>query len=149
MKIGFLGWFGLIIGILGMGFGLVAVINPMAIGNLMFQPGADQVITYVSVGLPVFIVAVAVGPLAASAINDHLKKKRLKQVGVKASAEIVSVEDTGVTVNMNPYVKIIVKMPNGNDASFKMLVSRVEIPRQGDVIELLYDPSDPTVVMAT
>ncbi len=148
MKIGFLGWFGLIIGVLGLGFGLVAVINPMAIGSLMFQPGADQVMPYITFGLPVVIIVAALGPLAVSAINNHLKKKRLQQVGIKGSAKILKVEDTGVTVNMDPYVKITVLMPNGNNATFKMLISRVEIPRPGDVIEVLYDPSDQTVVMA-
>jgi len=148
MKIGFLGWFGLIIGVLGLGFGLVAIINPMAIGNFLFQPGGDQIITYISIGLPIFIIVVALGPLAVSAIKNHLKKKRLRQVGIKASAKILKVEDTGITVNMDPYVNITVQMPNGNNATFQMLVSRVGIPRLGDVIEVIYDPSDSSVVMA-
>ncbi len=78
MKIGIGGWFVMILAILGLGFGIVGFVDPMAIGHVMFLPGADQVITCIAVGLPLVIIVVAVGPEAVRAIKNSQKKKRLQ-----------------------------------------------------------------------
>jgi hypothetical protein len=75
------------------------------------------------------------------------RKKRLEEAGVTAPAEIVSVQDTGVTVNNNPRVKLTLAVsPTDGSAPFevsmKHLVSRVAVPRAGDGFTVRYDPED-------
>jgi len=144
MKLGFWGWFGIVIGILGLGIAIAAIVNAMTMGNLF----ASIIIILVAVVLPVVIVIALLRPFVVRDMKNSQKEKRLQQVGRRTSAKILNVQDTGMTVNLSPYVNITVQMPNGNSATFQMFVSRVQIPRPGDVIEVLYDPSDPTVVMA-
>lgn len=140
---------GLIAGGIGAAIGIYASINPEGVATLLNSPQG-------MVAFPIFIAALVIipitlsfGPLAISAIKNSRKKKRLRQIGVKGTAKILSVQDTGVTINMAPYVKITVQTSMGTQAEFNMLVSRVGIPRPGDEIEILYDPADPTIAMAT
>ena len=75
------------------------------------------------------------------------RKRRLEEAGVTAPAQIVSVQDTGVTVNNNPRVKLTlaVSPTDGSgpfQVSMKHLVSRVAVPRAGDVFTVRYDPED-------
>jgi len=150
MKMGFWGWFGIIVGGLGALIGIYASINPMGIGNLFLQIGPQNIGTYMSVGMPIFFVVVfgaAFGPFVMKGIKNSQYKKRLQQVGQKASAKILSVQDTGITVNMNPYIKVTVQLPNGTTSTFQMLVSRISIPQPGDTMDVLYDPSDPKVIL--
>lgn len=69
---------------------------------------------------------------------------RLRQSGASILAEIIRVEDTGLTINRNPRVKLTVRILD-REASFEMTVSRVQIPRPGDFITVVYDPADPSV----
>jgi hypothetical protein len=68
--------------------------------------------------------------------------------GVRASAEIVAVEDTGTTINDDPrvLVRLRVETPDGSPLELerKVLVSRLTIPRAGERVEVAYDPEDPT-----
>ncbi len=79
------------------------------------------------------------------------KKKKaaaLFESGSKGVGTVVSVQDTGMTVNDNPRVKMVFRIEplDGStafDAEKKTTVSRVEIPRQGDRYPVWYDPADP------
>ena len=75
------------------------------------------------------------------------RKRRLEEAGVNAQAQILAVQDTGMTVNDNPRVKLTlaVSPADGSQAfqvSTKKTVSRVAIPRPGDVLMVRYDPED-------
>lgn len=75
------------------------------------------------------------------------RKRRLEEAGVTAQAQVLSVQDTGMTVNNNPRVKITLAVsPTDGSAPFevstKHTVSRVAIPRAGDVYMVRYDPED-------
>jgi hypothetical protein len=75
------------------------------------------------------------------------RKRRLEEAGVDAQAQILSVQDTGMTVNNNPRVKLTmgVSPPDGSAAfevSTKVTVSRVNVPRPGDGFTVRYDPDD-------
>jgi hypothetical protein len=75
------------------------------------------------------------------------KKKRLEEAGVTAPAQLVSVQDTGVTVNNNPRVKLTLAVSPSDgsppfEVSAKHTVSRVAVPRAGDVFTVRYDPED-------
>jgi hypothetical protein len=75
------------------------------------------------------------------------RKRRLQKAGVDAPAQILAVQDTGVTVNNNPRVKLPMNVtpPDGGapfQVSMKHLVSRVAVPRAGDAFMVRYDPED-------
>jgi hypothetical protein len=75
------------------------------------------------------------------------RKQRLEDAGVDAAAQIVSVNDTGMTINNNPRIAVTLQVaPTDGSAPFqlskKVTVSRVSIPRPGDVLGVRYDPSD-------
>ncbi|MDX6583264.1 MAG: hypothetical protein QOI10_2448 [Solirubrobacterales bacterium] len=79
------------------------------------------------------------------------KKKQaaeLMQSGLKGAGTVISVQDTGMTVNDNPRVKMVFRVEplDGSppfDAKKTRTVSRVEIPRQGDRYPIWYDAEDP------
>lgn len=80
------------------------------------------------------------------------KKKRekamnLMQSGARGIGTVQSVEDTGMTMNENPRVRMVFRVePLDGSAAFdaekKTFVSRVEIPRKGDRYPVWYDQSD-------
>ena len=82
------------------------------------------------------------------------KKKRekamnLMQTGSRGIGTVLNVQDTGMTMNDNPRVKMTfsVEPLDGSpvfEASKTTFVSRVEIPRTGDRYPVWYDPSDPS-----
>ena len=80
------------------------------------------------------------------------KKKKageLMATGSKGVGTVISVQDTGMTVNDNPRVKMTFRVEpiDGGpafDAQKTTTVSRVEIPRQGDRYPVWYDPADPS-----
>jgi hypothetical protein len=75
------------------------------------------------------------------------RKQRLEQAGVNAPGQIISVRDTGVTVNDNPRVVLTLRVTPTDGAPFevskKQTVSRVSIPRPGDSFVVRFDPEDP------
>ena len=79
------------------------------------------------------------------------KYRRIKAHGVEAEATILSVSDTGVTLNKNPYVKLRLRVePIGMPAyetEAKAMVSRVAIPRPGDGVRVKFDPEKPEDVI--
>lgn len=77
---------------------------------------------------------------------DDEKRERLMKTGVSATGKITKVEDTRVTVNKNPKVRLFVKVTPASgepfDAVIEMIVSRVQIPRVGDNVKIWYDPKN-------
>jgi len=71
---------------------------------------------------------------------------RLVATGKRCPGEVLSVEDTNVTVNDNPRVKITVRAEPPGESPFTIVktatVSRVAIPRVGDRCTVFYDPAD-------
>ena len=80
--------------------------------------------------------------------EDEKNRERLMKEGVSAEGEITKVEDTNVTINKNPQVRLYirVKPKDGEefDAVVKRVVSRVQIPRKGDYVKVWYNPKDKT-----
>jgi hypothetical protein len=77
------------------------------------------------------------------------RKLRLEAAGVDTQAEVIGIQDTGMTVNDNPRVMLTVRITpvDGSEpfeASQKRLVSRLAIPRAGDTVQVRYDPEDRT-----
>ena len=83
-----------------------------------------------------------------SAIDGVNQMNWLAQNGAEASAEVLSVTDTGATVNMNPVVALALKVTPSAGAAFEtigsIMVSRIAVPRKGDKISIKYNPAQPT-----
>ncbi len=139
------GILGLVIGSLGLAFGVYATINPDGVAKFMESSNMTLWLPFVIIAL----VLIPFVPYLINIIKNSAKKNRLRKVGQKTTAKILNVEDTGVTVNgVNPYVQITVEVKPGVQGTFQVLVSRVNFPRPGDNIDVIYDPADPSVVMA-
>jgi hypothetical protein len=79
--------------------------------------------------------------------------KGLQAGGVAADAEVLSLWDTGITLNQDPVIglKVQVRPKDGQpyEATIaKSLISRLDIPRfqPGKVIPVRFDPKDPSRV---
>lgn len=74
------------------------------------------------------------------------KKKKILAQGAQARAVVLNVQDTGMTINDNPRVKLTLQVqPDGQipfEVEKKVTVSRVAIPSVGDQYVVRYDPSD-------
>jgi len=75
------------------------------------------------------------------------KAQNLVETGSKGAGTVLSVQDTGMTVNDNPRIKMTFRVePLDGSPAFDVektkTVSRVEIPRQGDRYPVWYDPQD-------
>lgn len=89
------------------------------------------------------------GTLAADYAGwNAVGQTRLIYAGARAPAVIVAVTDTGSTLGEDPRVEIRLRVePQNGGAPFeverKVLVSRVNVPRAGERVEVAYDPADP------
>ncbi|MGB8212875.1 MAG: hypothetical protein WCE68_04875 [Anaerolineales bacterium] len=81
---------------------------------------------------------------------DGIKQQQwLAQSGLDATAEVLSIADTGALVNMNPVVMLTLKVtsvltPTPFETTGKTMVSKIAIPRVGDNVKIKYNPADPT-----
>jgi len=139
--VGLIGIIGIIVGIIGGVFGVTVAIQ----SNL--KSSSPDWSPFIVLGVAFIVMFFSFFPFIKKAMENSQKKKRLQQVGQRTQATVLEVRDTGLTVNNNPYIEVTVEL-KGIKTKFSTMVSRVGIPRPGDIIEVLYDPSDPTVVMA-
>lgn len=82
---------------------------------------------------------------------DNLEtSKAVATNGVDATAEVLSIQDTGITTNMNPVVALMLKVTPVIGAEFQtsaqVMVSRIAVPRAGDKIKIKYNPANPTEI---
>ncbi len=113
--------------------------------------------THTELIIPFVLICIA-GPLAMiwffqKGGNNGLQRTLLANGGIKTNATILKVEDTNITMNnVNFGVRLTVEVHPQGDSAFQAIievfVSRVQIPRAGDVIEVIYDPNDHTKVAA-
>ena len=98
------------------------------------------------------IVLVFFGCAIANHMDGVSKARDLQKRGVTADATILKVWDTGITVNNDPVVNLLleVRPASGNqyEAQTKALISRIDVPQfqPGNVIPVVYDPNDPKQV---
>ena len=76
------------------------------------------------------------------------KAAELMATGSKGIGTVVTVADTGMTINDNPRIKLVFSVEPLDGGPVMQLektatVSRVQIPRQGDRYPVWYDPEDP------
>jgi hypothetical protein len=75
----------------------------------------------------------------------------LNQTGMPASAEVMSIADTGMLINYNPVVKMRLKVTPqfgpGFEADVETAVSKIAIPRVGDKINIKYNPANTSEIL--
>jgi len=85
-----------------------------------------------------------------SAMDGVNQMSWVAQNGLEASAEVLSVADTGTTINMNPVVELKLKVTPTAGPDFettaRTMVSRIAIPRKGDKLSIKYNPIDTTQI---
>jgi hypothetical protein len=79
--------------------------------------------------------------------SSAAKHEGLLQTGKAGRATILSATDTGVTLNNNPRVRFRVRIEVPGDppieATCALVVSRVAVPRVGEVLPVRFDPQRP------
>ncbi len=129
----------------GLTYGMLALINPND-PNSIYTGIGFFLITF----LPLLFGSMWY--LKRSANGNSRKEKRLMETGTKAPAEILAIQDTGVTINgLYPIVKLALKVTPTGEAPFETvvetMVSRVDLPRAGDSIRVAYDPAKKSDIM--
>jgi hypothetical protein len=85
-----------------------------------------------------------------AAIDGVNQMNWVAQYGLDATAEVLSVADTGATVNMNPVVELKLNVISSYGQTFettaRTMVSRIAVPRIDDKINIKYNPADPTQI---
>lgn len=102
--------------------------------------------------LLVCVVGFFYGCAIADRMSGVSRTRDLQKRGVTAEAAILKVWDTGMTVNDDPVVGLLLEVrPTSADpyqAETKALISRIDVPQfqPGHVIPVVYDPNDPKQV---
>ncbi len=77
--------------------------------------------------------------------------QNLLQNGADATAEVLSITDTGATVNMNPVVVLVLKVTPSAGAEFQtaaqVVAPRISVPRVGEKVKIKYNPSIPSQII--
>ena len=84
--------------------------------------------------------------MANQTLESNEIQAQLAQNGADATAEVLSIQDTGATVNMNPVVMLTLNVkPAAGEAfqtSGKVMVSRLSVPRVGETVNIKFNPKD-------
>ena len=79
-------------------------------------------------------------------MDDVETHDELANTGRSATAEVLSIEDTGMMINYNPVVRMKLNVTPESGSEFKTnvktVVSKIAIPRVGDKIKIKYNPEN-------
>lgn len=99
------------------------------------------------------VFALALGCGTVDRFTGVSASRELQSTGVAADAEILSLWDTGITVNQDPVIGLKVRVQPRDGAPYeatieKSLVSRLDVPRfqPGRTIPVRFDPRNPSRV---
>ena len=119
---------------------LVAAFGPGGTGDGGWKLAA---VINAAVGIPLAIAPLVGGVLMR---GKRAQAAELLAHGRRAPGHVTQIDDTGITINNNPRVKVTVRAePPGEppfDVEKTFTASRVELPRVGDVATVFYDPLD-------
>ena len=105
---------------------------------------------------PVLLLLLA-ATLAGCAVADRMsgvsEAKRLQEAGTPATARVLKIWDTGITVNDDPVIGMEVEIPREDGSVYtatipKSLISRLDVPQfqPGQTVSVRIDPADPAIV---
>jgi hypothetical protein len=137
MKLGAGAWIGIIIGGIGGLIGMTVAI----MASPMFG----------SVFALIFIVIFG-GVFWSFFFKPMMVRNKLSKTGVPAQARILSLSDTGVTINMNPQIKLLLEVTPPMGAPYqvemKQVISRLQVSeyQPGTVLPVIVDPNDKNLI---
>jgi hypothetical protein len=83
--------------------------------------------------------------------KNYTDTSNLSQTGMGATAEVLSIADTGALINFNPVVKMRLNVTPMYGPAFQVdaetAVSKIAIPRVGDKINIKYNPANTSQVL--
>jgi len=86
--------------------------------------------------------------MANSVLDGAALGEQLMKTGADAEAEVLGIQDTGATANMNPIVVLTLKVTPAAGEEFQtagqLMVSRLAVPRVGDKVKIKYNPENLT-----
>jgi hypothetical protein len=118
-------------------FGIIGLVIVISLISVVF-----------AVGMSIFVFKKVFSPLMKDASNNS----RILQSGEQAQARIVNIQDTGMLVNHNPRVRLLLEVrPFGRQpyqTELTTLVSHLAIPRvqPGCIVPIRIDPMNPQQV---
>ncbi len=118
----------------------------------------DQADKTINSGLTGFFTKAFVGKEGMDQINHGLDVAKqyadygnLNQTGMPATADVLSIEDTGMLVNYNPVVRMKLMVTPQFGPAFEQVVetavSKIAIPRVGDKLNIKYNPANTSQVL--
>jgi hypothetical protein len=95
--------------------------------------------------------------LAGCAVADRMsgvsEAKRLQEAGTPATARVLKIWDTGITVNDDLVIGLEVEVTREDGSAYtatipKSLISRLDVPQfqPGQTVSVRIDPADPAIV---
>jgi hypothetical protein len=129
---------------------IVLVVGGLLVVNLVFR--AESPLPYaLTVGGATLLSLLVFYLNARFMMKPDPGMIQLSNNGTEARAEVLSVQDTGLKINLSIMVTLGLKVKPAYGSEFQLtsnaLVSRVAIPRQGDVITIKYDPENTQMVL--
>jgi len=132
---------GMIIGLIGGGIGLLVGFIAVVMSGSIF-------------GIVMFVVVVGIVGLVFWNVlfKPMIISNKLAKSGLAATAKVMEVNDTGVTVNNSPQIKLLLEVypPNGQTylVETKQLISRLQtsIFQPGSILPVLIDPEDKDLI---
>lgn len=139
--------------------GMMASAFVFALGLVIwiFQNPTD--VTWIFSGIGLFLILLfpmilfGIKKVQRNMMGDPKKLERLLASGIKASATILHMQETGVVFNhVRPVVRMTVRVspPNGQppfEAQIETVVSLLQVPKIGEAISVVYDGNNVTDMM--
>ncbi len=131
------GWIGLIVGGLGGLIGLTVAIMASPVFGSVFA---------------VIFIVIFGGMFWTLFFKPMMTRNKLAKTGVPASARVVSVSDTGVTVNNNPQIKMVLEVTPPMGAPYmvqmKQIISRLDTfsYQPGITLPVIVDPNNKNLI---
>ena len=85
-----------------------------------------------------------------AALDGVSQMNWVAQYGMDATADVLSVADTGATINMNPVVEMklnVTGVTGTFETTARAMVSRIAVPRAGDKLNIKYNPADASQIL--
>jgi hypothetical protein len=123
------------------------------------KKGLEQADKAINSGVSGFLTKTFMGKDFVNQTNASLNTAKnamggntnLSMTGVPATAEVLSIEDTGQLVNYDPIVRMKLAVQPAYGTPFEntteVLVSKVAVPRVGDKINIKYNPVNNSEIM--
>jgi hypothetical protein len=83
--------------------------------------------------------------------KNYTDSADLAQTGMPATAEVLSIEDTGALINFNPVVRMKLQVTPQFGMPFEVVsetaVSKIAVPKVGDKINIKYNPANNSQIL--